>query len=57
MIIIPSVPLSTTTNIELLEQIVADQRTILMDVFNTSDVTKIPQMWALCLSYFLNFCH
>ena len=42
------VPLDTTTNINLLEKVVADQRTILTDVFNTSDVTEIPQMWALC---------
>lgn len=35
-------------NIALLEQIVADQRQLLMDVFNTTDVTTIPQVWTLC---------
>ncbi|OCH92535.1 hypothetical protein OBBRIDRAFT_726547 [Obba rivulosa] len=34
-------------DITLLEQIVSDQRTILSNVFNTSDVTTIPQMWCL----------
>ena len=42
------VPLSENTNIALLEQIVSDQRQILTNVFNESDVTNIPQMWALC---------
>ena len=41
-------PLSDETNIELLTQIVADERQILSDVFNTSDVTTIPQIWTLC---------
>lgn len=40
-------PLSDETNIELLTQIVADERQILSDVFNTSDVTTIPQIWTL----------
>ncbi|KAJ8507506.1 hypothetical protein ONZ45_g10131 [Pleurotus djamor] len=40
-------PLSEETNIALLQQIVADQRTILMDVFNGTDITSIPQVWTL----------
>ena len=43
-----SSPLSETTNIDLLEKIVSDQRQILMSVFDESDVTNIPQVWALC---------
>ena len=38
--------MSESTNIALLEKIVADQRKILADVTN-KDVTKIPQLWAL----------
>ncbi|CDO68754.1 Glycoside Hydrolase Family 115 protein [Trametes cinnabarina] len=34
-------------NIQLLEKVVSDQRQILMDVYNTSDVTHIPQVWTL----------
>ncbi|KAI0354264.1 hypothetical protein OH77DRAFT_1426329 [Trametes cingulata] len=34
-------------NIELLEKVVADQRQILMNVYNTTDVTHIPQVWTL----------
>ncbi|KAI0742887.1 hypothetical protein C8Q80DRAFT_1191287 [Daedaleopsis nitida] len=34
-------------NIALLEKIVADQRQLLMNVFNTTDVTTIPQVWTL----------
>ena len=45
-----TVPLSDETNIELLTQIVADERQILSDVFNTLDVTTIPQIWTLCES-------
>ena len=41
-------PLSEGQNVQLLEQIVADQRQLLMDVFNTTDVTTIPQVWTLC---------
>ena len=37
-----------TQNIQLLEQIVSDQRGLLMQVFNTTDVTTIPQVWTLC---------
>ncbi|THH00581.1 hypothetical protein EW145_g7057 [Phellinidium pouzarii] len=40
-------PLSETTNIAVLEKVISDQRQILMDVFNETDVTNIPQMWAL----------
>lgn len=43
-------PLSETENIGLLEQIVSDQRQILTDVFNGTDVTTIPQLWCLCMS-------
>ena len=39
-----------TQNIQLLEQIVSDQRGLLMQVFNTTDVTTIPQVWTLCKS-------
>ena len=45
-----TVPLSEDQNIELMETIVSDQRDLLMDVFNTSDVTTIPQVWTLCTS-------
>ncbi|MBN1804130.1 MAG: glycosyl hydrolase 115 family protein [Sedimentisphaerales bacterium] len=38
--------MSESTNIALLEKIVADQRKILADVTNR-DVTEIPQLWAL----------
>lgn len=41
-------PLSEDQNIVLLEKVVADQRTLLADVFNTTDVTTIPQVWTLC---------
>ena len=41
-------PLSEGQDIQLLEQIVSDQRGLLMDVFNTTDVTTIPQVWTLC---------
>ncbi|KAI0791027.1 hypothetical protein C8Q75DRAFT_890923 [Abortiporus biennis] len=40
-------PLSETTNIDLLEKVVSDQRQILTDVFNGTDITTIPQMWCL----------
>ncbi|KAI0758921.1 hypothetical protein C8Q74DRAFT_1300799 [Fomes fomentarius] len=40
-------PLSEGQNIDLLEEIVADQRQLLMDVFNTTDATTIPQVWTL----------
>ena len=46
------VPLSEGQNIQLLEQIVSDQRGILMNTFNTSDVTTIPQVWTLCAYHF-----
>ena len=44
------VPLSEDQNIELMEKIVNDQRTLLQDVYNTSDVSSIPQVWTLCES-------
>ncbi|KAF8577643.1 glycoside hydrolase family 115 protein [Ramaria rubella] len=40
-------PLSETTNVDLLEEIVAVQRGILAQVYNVTDVSTIPQMWAL----------
>ncbi|KAI0758973.1 hypothetical protein C8Q74DRAFT_277496 [Fomes fomentarius] len=40
-------PLSEDQNIELMEKIVNDQRTLLEDVFNTSDVSSVPQVWTL----------
>ncbi|KAH9894039.1 hypothetical protein C8Q73DRAFT_500700 [Cubamyces lactineus] len=40
-------PLSEGQNIQVLEQVVSDQRQILMDVFNITDVTTIPQVWTL----------
>lgn len=43
------VPLGTSTNVQLLEKIVEDQRDIFQDVFgNETDVATIPQMWCLC---------
>ena len=39
-------PMSDTANVELLEKIVADQRSILAREMNP-DVTRIPQLWAL----------
>ncbi|KAI0772430.1 hypothetical protein BD413DRAFT_42662 [Trametes elegans] len=38
---------SEGNNIALLEKVVSDQRQILSNVFNTSDVTTIPQVWTL----------
>ncbi|KAK7447069.1 hypothetical protein VKT23_014281 [Stygiomarasmius scandens] len=40
-------PLGEGTNIALLEKIIADQRQILTDVFNGTDITAIPQVWTL----------
>ncbi|KAK0200680.1 glycoside hydrolase family 115 protein [Desarmillaria ectypa] len=40
-------PLSETTNIELLEKIVADERQILTDAFPNVRVETIPQIWTL----------
>lgn len=34
-------------DISLLERVVSDQRQILTDVFNGTDITTIPQIWAL----------
>ncbi|KAI0826133.1 hypothetical protein BC629DRAFT_1276143 [Irpex lacteus] len=41
------VPLSPTMDIPGLEAVISGQRQILSSVFNTSDVTTIPQMWCL----------
>lgn len=40
--------MSEGTNIDLLEQVVSDQRQILTNVFNGTDVETIPQVWTLC---------
>ncbi|KAJ3487914.1 hypothetical protein NLI96_g3210 [Meripilus lineatus] len=40
-------PLSETTNIALLEEVVDDQRQILTNVFNGTNISSVPQMWAL----------
>ncbi|KAJ3491899.1 hypothetical protein NLI96_g361 [Meripilus lineatus] len=40
-------PLSESINVALLEKIVSDQRQIFGQVFNGTDVTTIPQVWAL----------
>ncbi|TCD68567.1 hypothetical protein EIP91_010492 [Steccherinum ochraceum] len=40
-------PLSESTNVALLEKVVSDQRQILTDVYNGTDITTIPQMWTL----------
>ncbi|KAK7447068.1 hypothetical protein VKT23_014280 [Stygiomarasmius scandens] len=40
-------PLGEGTNIDLLERIISDQRQILTDVFNGTDITTIPQVWTL----------
>ncbi|KAJ7699298.1 hypothetical protein B0H17DRAFT_1006233 [Mycena rosella] len=40
-------PITGTAPLTLLENITADQKQILMDVLNVSDVSTIPQVWAL----------
>ncbi|PIL25769.1 hypothetical protein GSI_11519 [Ganoderma sinense ZZ0214-1] len=40
-------PISGSNPIQLLGKIIADQRSLLKDVFNTSDLTTIPQVWTL----------
>ncbi|MBU2883965.1 glycosyl hydrolase 115 family protein [Psychrosphaera sp. B3R10] len=40
-------PMSENENIELLEHIVADQRTILSNVFKDREVSDVPQVWTL----------
>ncbi|KAF9026544.1 hypothetical protein BDZ89DRAFT_1092397 [Hymenopellis radicata] len=40
-------PLEESTNIALLEEVIADQRQILTDVFGNVSITTIPQIWAL----------
>lgn len=42
------VPAAAGTNIALLEKIISDQRQIISNVYNTTDVTNIPQVWTLC---------
>lgn len=42
------VPLSEGENIQLLQKVISDQRQILTDVYNGTDVSTIPQMWCLC---------
>ena len=48
MTLTPVAPIAGGTNIQLLEKIVSDQRGLLQEVFNTTDVTTIPQVWTLC---------
>lgn len=45
------VPLSQSTNIKLLEQVISDQTAILKSVYNGTDVQSIPQIWTLCESF------
>ncbi|KAI0772419.1 hypothetical protein BD413DRAFT_545266 [Trametes elegans] len=40
-------PLSEGQNIELLQKVVADQRKLLENAYNTTDITAIPQVWTL----------
>ncbi|WJG09537.1 glycosyl hydrolase 115 family protein [Aliiglaciecola sp. LCG003] len=40
-------PMSEGQNIALLERIVADQRSILQDVFQQQDISHVPQVWTL----------
>jgi hypothetical protein len=40
-------PLSTTTDIGLLESVIANQTEILQTVYNITDVSGIPQLWCL----------
>lgn len=44
----PQVPLSETTDISLLESVIGNQTLILQTVYNTTDVSVIPQIWTLC---------
>ena len=44
-------PISGLNPAQLLEKIVSDQRDLLKQVYNTSDVSTIPQVWTLCNSY------
>ncbi|KAJ7593713.1 hypothetical protein C8J56DRAFT_419922 [Mycena floridula] len=41
------IPLAEGQNIDLLTKIISDQRQILTDVYNGTDITTIPQIWAL----------
>ena len=41
-------PLSETTDIALLESVIGNQTLILQTVYNTTDVSVIPQIWTLC---------
>ncbi|KZT61136.1 glycoside hydrolase family 115 protein [Calocera cornea HHB12733] len=45
-------PMGPSTNIALLESVIADQRQILASVFEESDVSNIPQAWWLCKPIF-----
>ena len=42
------VPLSETTDISLLENVIGNQTLILETVYNITDVSVIPQIWTLC---------
>lgn len=55
----PQVPLSETTDVSLLESVIRNQTLILQNVYNTTDVSEIPQIWTLCqfqliLMYFIS---
>ncbi|KAM5530657.1 hypothetical protein V8D89_015678 [Ganoderma adspersum] len=40
-------PISGSNPVQLLEKIITDQRNLLEDVLNTSDVTTVPQVWTM----------
>ena len=40
-------PLSEGQDIDLLENVVATQRTIIEQVYNTTDASIVPQVWTL----------
>jgi len=43
------VPLSETTDIDLLEGVINDQTTILKTVYGEDiDIAQVPQIWTLC---------
>ena len=51
-----AVPAAPGTNIALLEKIISDQRQIISNVYNITDVTQIPQVWTLCMRSPINAC-
>jgi hypothetical protein len=52
----PQVPLSETTDISLLESVIGNQTLILQTVYNTTDVSVIPQIWTLCQFQLISVC-